>query len=164
MTHESDAGRADAGGSGAGGSGAVRSWWDESRGIIAFFIAPLAAPLVVYLVAQADNSPTTLFVGIALTVSYIGTVAFGLPLYRLLQKERLTHFGLAALGGFVIGLATMYLVDALFMAGLGHGPAYIAAQLGRSDVFTWDVRFGGLSGLAVGVVLWLIARPDRQPQ
>jgi hypothetical protein len=123
--------------------------------------------LVVYLVTQAENWPareTTLFVGIALPVSYTGTVVFGLPLYLLLQKERLTHFGLSALGGFLIGLATWYLLTVLFVLGLGGDAAGIGDSLRHPNTFPWAIRFGGLSGLAVGVLLWLIARPDRQPQ
>lgn len=162
MTHESDAGRSDAGGSGAGGS-----WWDNTRGVIAFGVAPLAAPLMVYLLAHADiwsSREINMFVGIALPFSYIGTVVFGLPLYLLLRKCRLTGFGWAATVGFVIGLAAVYLLDALFVASLGYDAAGIGAQLKRPEIFAWAVMYGGLSGIAVGAALWLIARPDRRTQ
>jgi len=46
---------------------------------------------------------------------------------------------------------------------LGSDAAGIGDSLRHPNMFSWAFRFGGLSGLAVGVLHWLIARADRQP-
>jgi hypothetical protein len=75
-------------------------------------------------------------------LGYLGTLLFGLPLYLLLRAYGQTEFWLAPVVGFLAGLAMMYLV--------------------RSWLGIPLLSVAGPSGAAVGALLWLIARPDRQ--
>lgn len=130
------------------------SWWESGRTCKAFAIAPLAAPLLVSLkfgFAGAPGSVVTYIAPIALAVAYVGTLLFGLPLYSLLRALRLTTFWLAPVAGFLLGIATMLLV-------------FVVIGARNIDMLSEATREGGAPGAAVGALLWLIARPDRQEQ
>ncbi len=100
-------------------------------------------------------APTSLVLG------YLGTVLFGPPVYLALRAVKLTAFWIAPLAGFVVGVGMM----CLFLIGLplsfGHN---LAPALAKFDyaLFKAAVESGGPPGAAVGALLWLIARPDRQ--
>jgi hypothetical protein len=112
---------------------------------MAFGIAPLAVPVIVSTAAAFGGAPASLIAATALyslMTSYFGILLFGLPLYLLLRAYKLTHFWVAPVAGFVAGLAVMYLASS-WLVGLPWLP------------------IAGPAGAAVGALLWLIARPDR---
>jgi len=118
----------------------------ELRELLAFMLAPLVVPLVVTLDLRLwEGGSIGFFIAVIATmVGYVGTLMIGLPLYLLLRNRNATAFLLAPVFGAVIGAVAARLVWSVF--GLDR----------PSDSF----GFGGLTGAAVGTVLWLIARPD----
>lgn len=138
----------------------------DSRGAIAFFIAPLAVPLLLLLWqlsaahAALGLILTTMFIGAF--VSYVGTLVFGIPAYRLLRARGVTALWVAVVVGFIIGIL-MWLIFAVFFGlSLGHGLSSIQSTLTNSNIFTDVMWPGGVLGAIVGAIFWLIARPDRQ--
>jgi hypothetical protein len=122
-------------------------WWDDVRVWMAFGIAPLAVPVIMSIDAGFGGTPQSAIAVIAifsLMLSYFGTLLFGLPLYLLLRVYKLTEFWLAPVAGFVAGFILMYLAN-----------SWLGLPL---------MSVAGPSGAAVGALLWLIARPDRQAQ
>lgn len=141
-----------------------KAWWEGRRGLIAFAVAPLAAPLVVSMkfgFAGAPDPVILLVARISLVLGYLGTVLFGPPIYLLLRSVKLTAFWPAPLAGFAVGVGMM----CLFLIGLplsfGRNLAVALASFDYA-LFKEAVEYGGTPGAAVGALLWLIARPDRQ--
>lgn len=133
-------------------SDGATSRWDSVRDWMAFGIAPLAGPLVLAVKFGFSGAPESVVASIfplALMLAYTGTLLFGLPLYLLLRAFKLTTFWLAPVAGFVIGFAMVF----LFFMGIG------AKDL---EAVPEALQYGGPPGAAVGALLWLIGRPDRQ--
>ena len=117
------------------------------RTIIAFSVAPLAVPLIAtayFASLGAPEEALSVVLIVSTIVAYSGTFVLGAPLYLFLREHE-TVFAIAPAVGFVAGALVMCV-----LAGRGVS----ASALG----------FGGLSGAAVGAILWLIARPDRRAQ
>jgi hypothetical protein len=74
-----------------------------------------------------------------------GAFLFGIPLYLFLRARNSTTFPIAAAFGFMVGALTVSLI------------------LGR-DMSSDTFNLAGLSGAAVGAILWLIDQPGRQTQ
>ncbi|MBX9775487.1 MAG: hypothetical protein K2Y71_13960 [Xanthobacteraceae bacterium] len=126
-------------------SNELAAWWDDVRVWMAFRISPWAVPVIVSATLAFGGAPASLIAAIALyslMISYFGILLFGLPLYLLLRAYKLIHFWVAPVVGFVAGLAMMYLASS-WLVGLPWLP------------------IAGPAGAAVGLLLWLIARPDR---
>jgi hypothetical protein len=127
----------------------VQEWINAMRFPIALLVAPLAAPVVVLLLMGAPlfhpDGYVALFAGIATAVAYFGTMLFGLPLFAFFVGRGRTEFWIAIICGFAVGAIAMGLVWAILGFAVPAGMLII----------------GGLSGAAVGTVLWLITRPDR---
>jgi hypothetical protein len=135
------------------------SIWDELRTALAFLIAPLPVPWIVYFASGGTEERIVL--GVSVLVAYAGTFVFGVPTYLISRAWRLTAFWLAPIVGFAWGWLAWHLAFALFAFALGNSPSEIVAPNGAP--FASDaIRIGGLSGAIVGSVIWLIARPDRQ--
>ena len=136
------------------------------RSTIAFFVAPLAVPLLVLVWSFAGHLALrwqlTMMV-IAAFLSYSGTLAFGMPAYIFLRARGLTATWIAGAVGFVIGALMWLVVLVLFPLSLGQG--FSGVRLGMADfsIVTDIVWPGGVLGTIVGVLFWAIARPDRQP-
>ncbi len=130
------------------------------RRIAAFIVAPLAVPLltVLYLRLPMDNGAFGPASIVSALVAYAGAFIFGVPLYRFLLARRLTAFWIAAFAGFIIGTAMMYVFFALLTRGS-------ISSISAYPEVHWDaVRYGGIAGIVVGIILWLIARPDSEAQ
>ena len=114
------------------------------RTMIAFYVAPLAVPLI-FAVYLASTSPPgedfSTYVVVSAIVAYAGTFVLGVPLYLFLRSQNASAFLIAPVFGFVAGALVMFVM------------------LGR-DMSSGNLLFGCLSGAAVGAILWLIARPD----
>jgi hypothetical protein len=120
------------------------------RTMTAFYVAPLAAPLILGVYFEnADPQTGSIITPISLAVSYAGTFLFGVPIYLFLRARKLTAFWIAPLVGFIVGATTWCATFALF---------------GLSLKFAHALEGGGLLGAVVGTILWLIARPDRKVQ
>jgi hypothetical protein len=140
-----------------------KAWWEGRRGLIAFAVAPLAAPLIVSMkvgFAGAPDRVVLIFAWISLVLAYLGTVLLGRPVYLLLRSVKLTAFWPAPLLGFAVGVGMACLFLIWLPMSLGQN---LSAVLAKFDygLFKEAVEFGGVPGAAVGALLWLIARPDR---
>jgi hypothetical protein len=137
---------------------------NNHRGTIAFFFAPLAVPLLLL--------PWLIYSGLAvvwvivtlllsLTVSYIGSATLGLSAYKLLKRHNYTALWIALPVGYAIGAVMWMVFSVFFVVSLGQGISGI--HLALSDPASlWGVLWpGGILGTAVGLLFWIIARPDR---
>jgi hypothetical protein len=129
---------------------------NDRRTIVAFLVAPLAAPLLAILQLLEIRPPADeLGIAIASTTlsyalfSYIGTVLLGIPVYRFLCARNLTAFWMAPAVGLLAGAAVLVILSLSFN---------LIADI---TVLTGVVLAGGIYGAPVGVLLWLIARTDR---
>lgn len=136
------------------------------RHTVAFFVAPLAAPLLMlpWLLSGhlALGWILTAMVIVAL-VSYAGTVVVGMPAYSFLRARGLTAAWIAGIVGFAIGSLMWLVFSILFPLSLGQG--LTGVRLGLTDLHSlrgvlWP---GGMLGTIVGALFWVIARPDREP-
>jgi hypothetical protein len=100
-------------------------------------------------------------VGFGVVVAYVGTFMLGMPIYIFLCARQLTAFWIAPIMGFAIGMVMWYVF--FFLLALALNATV------RSVVDSFDGKFflealsiGGPAGAVVGIVLWLIARPDRR--
>jgi uncharacterized oligopeptide transporter (OPT) family protein len=127
----------------------ARSMWDAIRVPVAFLVAPLGAPIVL-AVAVLFEDPTHLlqnpdvfafYGGMTGAAAYVVTLLVGVPLFLILRKAKLTEFWVAP----VVGGLLPWIAGLIFF---GPMPASLIAQ-------------AVLSGAAVGTILWVIARPDR---
>jgi hypothetical protein len=98
---------------------------------------------------------------ISLAFSYLGTLLFAPLAYLLLRAIKQTAFWPSPIAGFVGGVGMMCIFFVVLPLSLGHDLTLIFARFDYG-LFKEAVEFGGLPGGAVGSLLWLIARPDRQ--
>lgn len=134
------------------------------RSLMAFLIAPLIAPFLMFFWAR-DLNPTGHWLAFTLVViaivTYVGVGLFGIPAYLLLRARKWTRFWLAPVLGFAFGAVIWLAFGVVFGLLLGH-------SLAAAVSFTADAKYlagvfwpGGVAGVAVGATFWLIARPDR---
>jgi hypothetical protein len=135
------------------------------RTLIAFYVAPLAVPLIL-LVHPATLAQYQYAVGFGVVVAYVGTFMLGMPIYIFLCARQLTTFWIAPIVGFAIGMVMWYVFFFLLMlalnAAISSAISSIVAGIFDGRIFLEALRIGGPAGAAVGIVLWLIARPDRR--
>ena len=133
----------------------------QLRVIVAFIVAPVIVPLSVVVWSIDGGVPPVwvMIVGFVTTcVAYGGSLIVGIPLYVFLRARNWTYLWVAAALGYLAGVITW---TALF-AFLSFDDTFSSLQelfhngKGLSE-FVWP---GGPLGLAVGVIMWLIARPD----
>ena len=120
------------------------------RTTTAFLVAPIvgaaATGFVLTLLGGLDVFGPGFLV--TLVLAYAGMLIFGWPAYRILVKRRWTALWIAPALGFVVGIVmSLPLLSIL----------YKRAAL-EDALLTLP---GGCVGALVGVVFWLIARPDR---
>lgn len=117
------------------------------RTMTAFYVAPLAVPLILGVYFEGVNPDPFgyIIIPVSLAVSYAGALIFGVPTYLFLRAHKLTAFWIAPVIGFVFGVIVWCATFSLFGLPLESSAA---------------VSGGGLLGAVVGSILWLIARPD----
>lgn len=144
----------------------LTSWWNDVRIWMAFVVAPLAAPVVVIMTfgisGELENA-ISIVAPASLVLGYLGTILLGPPVYLALRALKLTAFWIAPLAGFAVGVGTLCLFLIWLPLSFGQNLATALASLDHGQ-FKAAVEFGGPPGAAVGALLWLIARPDRQPR
>lgn len=131
-----------------------------ARPIIAFLVAPLAAPLFVAVdMYPLLSTPFSVRVVLYLSIltAYVGTFVFGIPAYLLLRARKWTAFWFAPVLGFMGGALAWWLFLAVPWTG-GSFRFEPVWDLSRLRDVLWP--YGPLGAL-VGTLLWLIARPDR---
>jgi hypothetical protein len=137
---------------------------DSVRVVLAFCIAPLGYPAALTVLSAFRGFPPDALASIALVnlpISYVGTLLVGVPTYRMLCARKLTAFWVAPIAGCVSGaalsvftyLGVIFAFGNLSVSGDGFGSLRGASGFAQT---------GGLGGAVVGILLWLIARPDRQ--
>jgi hypothetical protein len=139
-----------------------------SRVALAFLVAPLWVPLAFAIFAGIylfhGNILSGWFVyGIVVSMvpAYAGSVAFGLPAFRFLQRRQLVSPWIGAGCGFVIGVVTFYASSFLipWLSGaFKQDGAFERALLVPSYML---LSAGGL-GVLVGLTIWFITRPDKR--
>jgi hypothetical protein len=145
----------------------VTKWWGGDQVRLAFIIAPLAFPALIFLWAALTSPwPGALLVAIwaavnSLPLTYIGTLAVGVPMYRFLCARNLTTFWIAAAAGFVGGTVVSTIVFLLVVVTLRLPPSLFGEDVTVSTLLLNIVLIGGLPGATIGTSVWLIARPDR---
>jgi hypothetical protein len=128
------------------------------REIAAFLIVPLTVPIFAIL-----RWPETGALGVivAVTVSYGAILIFGFPMYLILRSRHLTGLWIATAMGLLIGVLAWFsggmLIALLFDQGISGARAVLADANWRNGIF-WP---GGAVGALVGILFWIIARPDR---
>jgi hypothetical protein len=123
---------------------------------VAFLVAPLGAPVIVGVLGLAESPdflfqyPDVLAFYLAMTWSaaFVITLLFGLPLFLILRRLRWTSFWIAPVAGCIVPFVALLIF--LFSPALFREPPPTSA-----------VVLIALCGAAVGAILWLIARPDR---
>jgi hypothetical protein len=132
-------------------------WWDEARTPVAFIVSPLAVPLVIAWLLRSSLGDvfSTVAMVVGMFMAYVGGFALGLPIYRYLQAREAMTFWLAPIIGFTIGVIMTYVV--YLIVGLPFPGAILADDSAVRDAY----RLGGIPGAIVGVLIWLIGRPDR---
>lgn len=135
-----------------------------ARHKFAFLAAPLAVPLFFLVWLLPGDFPARwqlTMVIIAAIFAYGGTLLFGVPAYFFLKAQNLTAIWVAMVAGFGIGALTWLVFMVLFPLSLDEGWSGVA--LGFSSLHTAkDIAWpGGVLGMVVGILFWVIARPDR---
>ena len=141
-----------------------RSLWDSVRIVLAFGLAPLGYPAAIVVLSALNGWPASALASIAWTflpISYVATPLVGVPLFLFLRRRNLTAFWVAPLAGFVVGAGLATSVYSLMTFGLGVNSPLREGGIASLKVLAGLIQNGGLGGAAVGVLLWLIARPDR---
>jgi hypothetical protein len=116
------------------------------RTMIAFYVAPLVAPLItaLYLTNAGVSEPQfSLLVAGSGGIAYAGALVLGAPIYLFLRAQNATSFVIAPVVGLIAG-------------------AIMTAVLSAGFITSGSLQFGALIGAAVGAVFWLIDRPDCQ--
>jgi hypothetical protein len=124
------------------------------------FVAPPAAGLAVgVLLTFTGLFPALLIAPIYATIlGWPAAYVFGIPLYLVLRRRRVTWWGAYVAGAMLLGLA----------AGVAAGMASEIACDGRASCGffatlpqgAFGATFGALIGAISGLVFWRVVRPD----
>ena len=135
------------------------------RVMLAMVVAPAATPLfmlgaeLLYRGKLSSAAPTTGW--IVMAASYALSYTIGAPIYLLARRRRWRTVVEYMQGGFLIGMVAVTLCTVILLAAdafHGLSPGYSLS----TDV--WGLLIAVLLGpltVPIGLVFWLIARPDR---
>jgi hypothetical protein len=127
--------------------------WSAIRVHAAFLVAPFGAPIVIMLFAVPElfQNPESLsqnlslfalIAGYSFVTAYLVTLSVGVVLFHILRELKLTQFWIAPAIGAILPVILVSIIIEPPSASL--------------------ILLVSLPGAAVGAILWLIARPDRQ--
>jgi hypothetical protein len=136
-----------------------------NRSIIAFLVAPLAAPVLLIPYVRSMTTTSTWFVFaliISAIMAYAGVFIFGVPAYFFLRTRSWTALWIAPLVGFLIGALMWLVFGAIFALVLDEGISGVRLVLTDPATLRGVIWPGGIIGAAIGIILRLIARPDQQ--
>jgi hypothetical protein len=143
-----------------------KSWSVNARVVLAFCIAPLGYPATVVAFSAFNGWEPSELAWVALVcamISYVGTPLAGGPLYWFLSARRLTAFWIAPVAGFVVGAVLSAFVYSSVVFSLGLSLSSSNEGIGSIGRMARVIETSALSGIIVGILFWMIARPDRQP-
>ena len=134
------------------------------RPVLALLAAGLTAHILVttYLswgaFSVGNNVVVALFSAI---ISFTGVIVVGLPAYLFLLARKWTALWIAPAAGFIAAAVVWYIF--LSLLGLSSVGSLSDFLSGLTDVATFKVALWpvGPIGAVAGVVVWLIARPNR---
>ena len=136
------------------------------RSILAFLVAGLTAPVLVAAWFASGAAPKfsdyVLILGVGTIISFGGILLLGVPAYSFLRARNWTAFWIAPLVGFIVATVAWYVFN--FLLGLTLTSGKLSIVLPRLfDRFPLDGVLwpAGPIGAFVGILVWLIARPDR---
>lgn len=146
-----------------GDSATGKGWFADYqlRVIVAFFLAPAIAPLIVIVYLLDEGGPPDVAViasFIAACVAYAGSLIAGIPLYRFLRARKWTYLWVAAVLGYLVGVFAWFALFAILT--FDETMSILIRTIEGRESLSELVWPGGPLGFAVGVVMWLIARPD----
>jgi hypothetical protein len=131
-------------------------------------LALLVAGLTVYILVTAYLSRGAFPVGNNVVVaffnaiiSFTGVLLLGLPAYLFLLARKWTALWIAPVAGFIVAAVVWYVFISLL--GLSSVNSLSDFLSGLTDLPTFKMALWpvGPIGAVAGVVVWLIARPDR---
>jgi len=133
------------------------------RQLLAFLAAFIAVPVLVAAYFSMGGLLKSSDYGVIVFTSSLisfGAVAFlGVPAFLFLRARKWTAFWIAPLAGFVVAVVAWWvflLVFAMLLAS--RLSALFELDRGMLQEVLWPV---GSIGAVVGILVWLIARPDR---
>jgi uncharacterized protein with PQ loop repeat len=135
------------------------------RLVIAFLVAPFAAPVLLIPYIRSMTTTPTWFVFaliISTIVTYVGVFIFGVPVYLALRSRNWTALWIACLLGAAIGVVMWLIFSVAFALVLDEGMAGVRLALTDSGALKGVIWPGAVVGAVVGAAFWLIARPDHQ--
>jgi hypothetical protein len=135
--------------------------------VVAFCVAPLGYPATMVVSSALIGWPPSALASIFwvfLPIGYAGTLLVGIPVYRFLLARNWTAFRVAPIVGFVAGASVCTAVYSAMTFSLGLNLPLREGGVATIRSLAGLIQTGGLCGAAVGILLWLIARPDRQPR
>jgi hypothetical protein len=139
---------------------------DMDRAILAFLVAGFAVPILVAACFSIESTPTyrdyVLIIVVSVLISFCGILFLGVPAYSFLRARNLTAFWIAPLAGFIVATVAWYVFNLLLGLALTSGGLSIVLSR-LFDRFPLDGVLwpAGPIGAFVGILVWLIARPDR---
>lgn len=132
---------------------------------LAFLVAGFVAPVFVTAwFTSGEGAPKfsdyVLIFGVSTFFSFGGILFLGVPAYSFLRTRNWTAFWIAPVMGFSV--ATVIWHVSFFFLGLaltgGQFLRVLSDLIDHSDYLLWPA---GPIGAFVGILVWLIARPDR---
>jgi hypothetical protein len=135
----------------------------KERKTNAFIVAPSIVPLI--WLPQLILGHVALVWSLTITCivavfSYGGVYAFGWPAYGFLRKHGYTNAWIAVVIGFASGFLVWQIFCVVFPLSLDEGGLEIRKAFAHWELWS-DLLYPGGLGSIVGIILWLIARPDR---
>jgi hypothetical protein len=85
----------------------------------------------------------------------------GLPAYLLLRARKWTAFWIAPVAGFIVATVAWYVLLSLLGLSSVGSPSDFLSGLADRRVFEMVFWPMGPIGAVAGILVWLIARPDR---
>jgi hypothetical protein len=132
------------------------------RLILAFWLAPLCAPVLALMWALSGLAPVTgIFVIASAILAHLGMLTVGAPTFAYLRRRAWNGIAAYASAGATTGAASVYI--AALVALTIEAPDGASAQLFAAAFAPMPMLAGLVFGLGCGAAYWAIARPDRSP-
>jgi hypothetical protein len=128
------------------------------RTVLAFWLAPLWAPLLTLALAvEADQARPAIPTVAAILFGYVGMLAVGLPAFAFLRSRNGTSLRDATATGAVLGPSALCVGSFLLTMAYTR-----AGDWAPQRAFALDVILIGVAlGAAIAATFWAITRPDR---
>ena len=135
----------------------------NSHTISALLLAPLAVPITLLpFLIYGNMVPFWILISLILSalVSYAGTLLLGLPVLLILWGRGYTACWISIVVGLIVGPIMMMLFTILLVSSLGQGKQGIRLAISDPHTLIGYLWFGGILGVIVSALFWLIAKPE----